>query len=133
MTELSNIPDGLRYSKDHEWVRVDGDMATVGITDHAQHAMGDITYVELPPTDKAVAAADELAAVESAKAASDVYAPASGTVIEVNNDLEDAPEKVNTDSYGDGWICRIRLTDASELERLLAPADYRKLIEQDET
>lgn len=128
----SEVPASLRYSKDHEWVRVEGDVATIGITDHAQHALGDITYVELPPLDKRVKQSDELAAVESAKAASDIYAPVSGAVTEVNAALEDTPEKVNVDPYGEGWICKLEAIDASELDNLLTARQYRDLLAQEE-
>lgn len=126
------VPANLRYSKNHEWVRVEGDVATVGITDHAQHAMGDITYVELPPLDKRVKQSEELAGVESAKAASDIYAPVSGAVTEVNAALEDTPEKVNVDPYGEGWICKLEAIDASELDNLLTARQYRDLLAQEE-
>ena len=126
------VPANLRYSKNHEWVRVEEDVATVGITDHAQQALGDITYVELPPLDKRVKQSEELAAVESAKAASDIYAPVSGVVAEVNAVLEDTPEKVNVDPYGEGWICKLGTIDASELDNLLTARQYRELLAREE-
>ena len=127
----SQVRDELRYTEDHEWVRLDGDAATVGITDHAQHAMGDITYVELPSADQSVSRGGELAVVESAKAASDVYSPLSGTVIEANDALDDTPETINADPYGGGWICKLSLADPSEADSLLTPAQYREHLAQE--
>ena len=132
MSEKASVPEGLRYTAEHEWIRVEGDVATVGITDHAQQALGEITYVELPPVGKQVRAGDELAAVESAKAASDVYSPLAGAVAEVNEALEDAPVQVNQDPYGEGWLCKILLADPSEAEGLLDAAKYRDLLEKEE-
>lgn len=123
------IPAELRYSTDHEWVAMDGDTATVGITDHAQSQLGDITYVELPSTGNAVSAGDSISVVESVKAASDVCAPVSGTVAETNDALEGAPEKVNSDPYKEGWILRISGVQASEVDGLMSAADYEKFIE----
>ena len=131
MTKGSAIPRNLRYSKDHEWVHAEGDVATVGIADHAQQALGDVTYVELPPLEKQVKQSDELAVVESAKAAADVYAPVSGTVSEVNAALEDAPEKINAVPYGEGWICKLKGIDPTELDSLLTPEQYRELLERE--
>lgn len=132
MTEAVDVPEGLRYTKDHEWVRVEGDSAVVGITHHAQQALGDVTYVELPPEGTAVKASEELAAVESAKAAADVYAPLSGTVAEVNATLEDTPQKVNQDPYGAGWLCKLKGVDPAEADGLLSAEAYRSLLEQSE-
>ena len=131
MTEAGVVPEGLYYTKDHEWVRIEGDLAVVGITDHAQKALGDITYVELPRPVKAVKQFAELAAVESAKAASDIFAPLSGVVAEANAALNDAPEKINADPYGEGWICKLKGISLAEAKSLLSPADYRKLLEQE--
>lgn len=131
MAESSKIPENLRYSKDHEWVRMDGNVAVVGITDHAQHALGDITYVDLPPVGRKVKQGDELCAVESAKAAADVFSPVSGTVAEVNGDLENAPEKVNADPYGAAWICKLKEVPLSDLDHLLSAAQYRELLEKE--
>jgi len=128
MTHVQNVPDDLRYTEDHEWIRLDGEVAVVGITDHAQQALGEITYVEPPPVGTTVEQGDELAAVESAKAAADVYAPMSGTVSEVNAALEDAPETVNEDPYGAGWICKLEGTSAGEMESLLSADQYRELL-----
>ena len=131
MIEASSVPEDCRYSKDHEWVRLEGKTAWVGITDHAQQALGDITYVELPPMAKEVQQSDELAAVESAKAAADIYAPVSGTVAEVNAALEDAPEQVNADPYGEGWICKIEGVSPADLENLLTAEQYREMLAQE--
>lgn len=133
MGEGQLILDDRRYSKDHEWVRVEGDMAVVGISDHAQHALGDITYVDLPKVGKAVKQFTEMAAVESAKAASDIFAPLSGAVAEVNAALENAPETINRDPYGDGWLCKIKGINATELNNLLSAQQYRELLEKEGT
>ena len=129
---MSEIPSNLKYTRDHEWVRLDDDgLVTIGITDHAQQALGEITYVELPPVGKAAARSEELAAVESAKAASDVYAPVGGTVQEVNSALEDAPETINADPYGAGWICKLTGVDSAEISSLLSAEQYKKLLESE--
>ena len=130
MSEGSNIPDDLLYTKDHEWVRVEGDTAAIGITDHAQEAMGDVTFVELPDTGMEVEAGDEVAVVESAKAASEVYAPLAGIVSEANEALEEAPEKLNEDPYGDGWIYKLESVDRDSAD-LLTPEEYRALLEEE--
>lgn len=111
-----SIPAGLKYTKEHEWVRMEGDVATIGITDHAQSALGDIVFVELPETGRQVDAGEAFVVVESVKAVSDTYSPVAGEVIEVNQELEAEPEKVNTDPYGAGWIARVRMSgDTVEL------------------
>jgi glycine cleavage system H protein len=122
-----NVPDDLRYSVEHEWVRVDGSKARVGITDYAQDALGDIVYVELPAADAAVQAGGPLGEVESTKSVSEIYAPVAGTVTAVNDALTSAPEKINQDPYGEGWICELELEDASSLSALLDPQAYRDL------
>lgn len=122
-------PEGLRYSKDHEWVRVEGDRAVIGITDYAQDALGDVVYVDLPQSGDELAAGASFGEVESTKSVSELYAPVSGTVSSVNDDLADGPDKVNTDPYGDGWVCAVALADPSELDGLLDAAAYRALIE----
>lgn len=124
-----NIPENLRYSKEHEWVRVEGTKAYVGITDFAQASLGDIVFVELPEVGKKIAALGEAGAVESVKAVSPVYSPVSGTVVEVNSDLEDAPESVNADPYG-SWFFALEMANPADLDALLAPADYEKCCEQ---
>ncbi len=121
-------PTDRRYSKDHEWVQVDGDAVTIGITDFAQGELGDIVYVELPEVGQSFKQDDVLGTIESVKAVSEVYAPVSGTVLEVNSALDEGPEKVNRDAHGEGWYCKIKLDDPSELDGLLAAAAYQELI-----
>lgn len=122
------IPADLKYTKDHEWVRIDGDTATFGITDHAQEALGDIVFVELPEIGREVTAGEAYAVVESVKAVSDVFAPVAGEVIEVNGDLEGEPEKVNSDAYGEGWIARVRITGSNA--DLLNDDEYATFLEE---
>lgn len=131
---MSNIPSDLRYTSSHEWVRVEDDgTAYVGITDHAQEAMGDLVFVESPDLGAILAAGDDAGVVESVKAASDIYAPLSGEVVAINEALADAPELVNSDPYGDGWLFQLNLSDTSELEALLTAEEYEdKLTEEDE-
>ncbi|MET0147007.1 MAG: glycine cleavage system protein GcvH [Ilumatobacteraceae bacterium] len=124
-----NVPEQLRYSSDHEWVSWDGDVVRVGITDYAQDALGDVVFVQVPTVGDAVKAGDAFGEVESTKSVSDVYAPVSGTVVEVNEALVDAPQSLNDDPYGDGWICAIRIGDPAELDALLDAAAYQALIE----
>ncbi len=123
------IPDDLRYSTDHEWIRVEDGKARIGITDYAQDALGDVVFVDLPEAGAAVAANASISEVESTKSVSDIYAPVSGTVVEVNADLADAPERLNEDPYGEGWICVIELSDRAELDKLLSADGYRALVE----
>ena len=123
------IPEDLRYSTDHEWIRVEGSRATIGITDYAQDALGDVVFVDLPEVGASVEAAGSISEVESTKSVSDIYAPVSGTIAEVNADLADAPERLNDDPYGEGWICTIQLSDAAQLDKLLSADDYRALVE----
>ncbi len=127
---MSQIPDDLRYTRTHEWVRLlpDG-LAEVGITDHAQHALGDLVFVETPEVGRRVSAGEPYAVVESVKAASDVYAPLAGEVAAANTELASAPERINQGPYGAGWIARIRPDDAAAIGKLLTPAEYRKLLE----
>lgn len=120
------FPEDLKYSKEHEWVLVDGDVVTVGITDFAQDQLGDIVFVELPSIGDKVSKDEAFGVVESVKAVNDVYAPLSGTVVEVNDDLPDSPEMINEDCYGDGWMVKIRLSDPAELEALMDAAGYEK-------
>ncbi|HLM63527.1 MAG TPA: glycine cleavage system protein GcvH [Acidimicrobiales bacterium] len=124
-----DIPEDLRYSTDHEWVRVDGGEVRVGITDYAQDALGDVVFVELPEVGATVKRGDSCSEVESTKSVSEIYAPVSGTVAQVNTELADNPERLNDDPYGDGWICTITVTDAAELDELLDAEGYRALIE----
>jgi glycine cleavage system H protein len=123
------IPDDLRYSTDHEWIRVEGGNVRIGITDYAQDALGDVVFVDLPEVGASVEAAASISEVESTKSVSDIYAPVSGTVTEVNTDLADAPERLNEDPYGEGWICVIELRDADQLDKLLTADGYRALVE----
>jgi glycine cleavage system H protein len=120
----------LRFTKDHEWVRLDGDVATVGITDYAQSQLGDVVYVELPEIGRRVAAGKEAAVVESVKAASEVYAPLSGEIVEINEALGEEPARVNSDALGGGWFFKLRLADASEVEGLMDEAAYRRFVEE---
>jgi len=124
-----NVPDELRYSTDHEWIRVDGNTVRIGITDYAQDALGDVVFVQVPELGAAVASGAGISEVESTKSVSDIYAPVAGTIVEVNADLDASPEQINADPYGDGWICTIEVADAAELEALLDAEAYRKLIE----
>ena len=129
---MGDIPADLKYIASHEWVRVEGDgTVTVGVTDHAQDALGDVVYVELPEIDVVLSAGDEAGVVESVKAASDIYTPLSGTVIAVNSTLEDAPEQVNSDPYGEGWFFKLRLADAGELDELLDADGYADVCDAD--
>lgn len=129
---MSDIPSDLKYAKSHEWVRVEGDEATVGITDHAQDQLGDMVFVELPEAGASYAAGDACAVVESVKAASDVYAPVSGEVLEVNDALSDSPELVNQDAFGDGWICKIKISDPAELDALFDAEAYGAFCDSEE-
>ena len=129
---MSNIPSELRYATSHEWVRNEGDgTVTVGITEHAQDLLGDMVFVELPEVGDNVSTGDDVAVCESVKAASDIYAPVSGEIVEVNEELEDAPELVNSDAFGDGWLFKIKLDDASEVESLLDAEGYKNSIDED--
>lgn len=123
-----NVPDDLKYAETHEWIRVDGDTATVGITDHAQNELTDIVYVDPPKVGAAVTAGQAAAVVESVKAASDIYSPVDGEVIEVNESLSSEPALVNTSPYGNGWLYKVRLSDPSQLDVLKSPDDYRAQI-----
>lgn len=121
---MSNTPADLKYTNTHEWVLIDGDIITVGVTDFAQEQLGDVVFVELPEADSEVIAGDGIAVVESVKAASDIYAPATGTILAVNDSLEDAPELVNSDPFEDGWFFRMQVQDISELENLMDADSY---------
>jgi len=122
------VPQDLKYTKTHEWVKIEGAQALVGITDHAQHALGDITFVDLPAVGKRLRQFQELGVIESVKAASDLYAPLAGVVAEVNPRLQEAPELVNQDPYGQGWLCRLSEVDSAGLDGLLSAAQYEELI-----
>ena len=123
-----NIPSELKYTKDHEWVKVDNDIITIGITDFAQSELGDIVYVEVETLDETLDAEDVFGTVEAVKTVSDLFIPVSGEVIEFNESLEDEPEKVNTDPYGEGWMIKMKFSDASQVEELLSAEDYKALI-----
>jgi glycine cleavage system H protein len=125
-----DFPEGLRYSKEHEWVAVDGGRARVGITDFAQDALGDVVFVQLPEVGAIVSAMSSIAEVESTKSVSDIYAPVSGTVVEVNAGLESTPEQLNQDPYGIGWIFVIEMSEPSEVDALLDAPAYRSLVEE---
>jgi len=129
---MSNVPSELKFLSSHEWVLVEGDIATIGVSDHAQELLGDLVYVELPEQGSTVAAGDSVAVIESVKAASDTYAPVSGEIVEVNSELEDSPEKINDDPYGDGWMYKVALEDPDEIEGLLDADAYSVTIEDDE-
>jgi glycine cleavage system H protein len=124
----SNVPADLKYAKSHEWVRVADGLATVGITDHAQHELTDLVFVELPKVGQKTRAGETCAVVESVKTASDIYAPVSGEVVEINRTVAENPALVNTDPYGQGWFCRVKLSNAAELSGLLSPEQYRSHI-----
>ncbi len=130
---MSNIPSDLKYLSSHEWARLedDGETVTVGITDHAQEMLGDVVFVELPEVGAELAAGDEAGVVESVKAASDIYCPVGGEVIEVNEALEENPELVNTDPYNDGWFFKVRINDKAELQTLLDAEDYEEVCESE--
>ena len=129
---MSNVPNELKYAPSHEWIRAEGDgVYTVGITEHAQELLGDMVFVELPDVGDNVAAGDDVAVAESVKAASDIYAPIAGEVLAVNEELEDSPELVNSDPYGDGWLFKIKADDESELESLLDAEGYAASIDED--
>ena len=123
-----NIPSELKYTKDHEWVKIEGDVATVGITDFAQGELGDIVYVEVDTLDETLDAEEVFGTVEAVKTVSDLFLPLSGEIIEFNEGLEDEPEKVNSDPYGDGWMIKLKISDDSQIESLLSPEDYKALI-----
>lgn len=123
-----NIPSELKYTKDHEWIRIDGEIATVGITDFAQGELGDIVYVEVETLDETLEKDEVFGTVEAVKTVSDLFLPLSGEIIELNELLEDEPEKVNTDPYGDGWMIKLKIGDASEIDSLLSETDYKELI-----
>jgi glycine cleavage system H protein len=124
-----DFPEDLRYSADHEWVRLEDGKVRVGVTDYAQDALGDVVYVEVPEVGASVSARAKVSEVESTKSVSDIYAPVSGTVVEVNAELADNPERLNEDPYGEGWICVIEISDSAEVDELMSAGDYRALVE----
>ena len=121
-------PPGLKYSKEHEWVATEASVATIGITDHAQEQLGEIVYIELPSVGEKVSKDDPFGVVESVKAVSDIYAPVSGTVVEVNEDLPESPEVVNEDPYGDGWLIKVKVSDPADFEDLMDNDEYTELV-----
>ncbi len=123
-----NIPDNLKYTKDHEWLKIDGDEALVGITDYAQNELGDIVFIEVETVDEELDKEETFGTIEAVKTVSDMFMPVSGTVIEFNEALEQNPETVNNDAYGDGWIIKIKISNLDELADLLDPAAYKELI-----
>ena len=125
-----SVPEELQYTRSHEWVRTEGDTATIGITDHAQDELGDIVYIELPEEGATFDAGDSFGSVESVKAVSDLYTPVGGEVVEANEALGDNPEKINEDPYGDGWIVKLRVSDEGDL---LSASDYEQLLEEEES
>ena len=125
---MSEVPTELRYTAEHEWVRIDGDIATIGVTDFAQDALTDVVWVELPEVGASVAAMESCGSVESVKSVSEIYAPLAGNITEANESLEDAPEKINQDPYGEGWIWKMTIGDAGELDALLDAAGYSELL-----
>ncbi len=125
---MANIPENLKYTKTHEWVKLEGDIATVGITDFAQHELSDIVYVEVTTVGKTVRREEAIGTIEAVKAVSDIYAPVSGTVVEGNESLKDSPATVNQDPYGAGWVAKLRVADQSELANLLDPAAYAEVV-----
>jgi glycine cleavage system H protein len=129
---MANVPDNLHYSKDHEWVRVEGDTAVIGITDHAQEQLGDVVYVELPKAGESFAAHESFGSVESVKAVSEIFTPVSGEVAEANESLNDEPEKVNKDPYGEGWMIKMTMTAAGEVDSLLTAAEYEDFTKAEE-
>jgi glycine cleavage system H protein len=129
---MSEVPSELKFLSSHEWVLVEDNIATIGISDHAQELLGDLVYVELPEVGSVLAAGDSVGVVESVKAASDTYAPVSGEVVEINEELEGAPDKINNDPYGDGWMYKVSLEDPEEVEGLLDAEAYAESIEEED-
>ena len=127
---MAASPDDRRYSKEHEWLKIDGDAATIGITDYAQGQLGDVVYVDLPEPGATIAQFEKMGEIESVKAVSDLFTPASGEVLEVNQAVVEKPEVVNSDPHGAGWLLRVRLADASEAQKLLSAAEYDALVAQ---
>lgn len=126
--KMMNIPHELKYTKDHEWVKIDGNVATIGVTDFAQGELGDIVYVEVETVGETMEREEVFGTVEAVKTVSDLFLPLAGEIIEFNESLEDAPEKVNTDPYGDGWMVKIKISDEDEIAGLMSPEDYKDFI-----
>jgi len=129
---MANIPENLRYSKDHEWVSVDGDIATIGVTDYAQHSLGDVVYVDLPRVGDSFATHEAFGSVESVKAVSEIFTPVAGEVAEVNDGLNDAPESVNTDPYGAGWMLKVKMTNPNEADGMMSAVEYEEYLNASE-
>ena len=129
---MAKVPDNLHYSKDHEWVRVENNVAVIGITDHAQEQLGDVVYVELPKPGESFSAHESFGSVESVKAVSEIFTPVSGEIAEVNQSLNDEPEKVNKDPYGDGWMIKVKMSAAGEVDSLLTAAEYEDFTKAEE-
>lgn len=129
---MSNIPEELKYSKDHEWVSVEDDVATIGITDYAQEALGDVVYVELPGEGENFDSHDAFGSVESVKAVSEIFTPVAGEIIESNEDLNDTPEVVNDDPYGDAWLVKVKMDNSGEVDALLSAEEYAEFLESEE-
>ena len=129
---MANVPEDLHYSKDHEWVRVDGNEAIIGITDYAQNSLGDVVYVELPKAGEEFAANESFGSVESVKAVSEVFTPVAGTVAKINEALADEPETVNSDPYGGGWMIRVKMSNSGEVDSLLTAAEYEDFTKAEE-
>ena len=125
---MSNIPENLRYSKDHEWVKVDGDVASIGITDYAQHSLGDVVYVDMPRVGDTFGTHEAFGSVESVKAVSEIFTPVSGEIVEVNETLNDTPEKVNSDPYGEAWFVKIKMSNALEVDAMLSGEEYEEYL-----
>ena len=130
---MANVPEDLHYSKDHEWIRVEGDIGTIGITDHAQQSLGDVVFVELPKVGENFEAHESFGSVESVKAVSEIFTPVGGEIVEVNETLQDDAEKVNTDPYGEAWMIRIRMKNPGEVDSLLSAAEYEDFTKGEET
>jgi glycine cleavage system H protein len=128
---MANVPEDLHYSKDHEWIRVEGETGTIGITDYAQHSLGDVVYVELPKAGDKFEAHESFGSVESVKAVSELFTPVAGEVVEVNETLQDAPESVNSDPYGAAWMIRVRVKDKGAVDALLTAAEYEDFLKSE--
>lgn len=125
---MSNIPENLRYSKDHEWVKVDGDVAAIGITDYAQHALGDVVYIDMPRVGDKLGAHEAFGSVESVKAVSEIFTPIAGEIVEVNDALNDTPEAVNSDPYGDAWMIKVKMDNPGEADAMLSSEEYEEYL-----
>ncbi|MGB7210640.1 MAG: glycine cleavage system protein GcvH [Pyrinomonadaceae bacterium] len=125
---MSNIPENLRYSKDHEWVLVDGDVASIGITDYAQHSLGDVVYIDMPRVGDKLASHESFGSVESVKAVSEIFTPVAGEIVEVNDGLNDTPEKVNNDPYGEAWFIKVKMDNPGEADAMLSGEEYEEYL-----